>query len=108
MSYLRCGTYSQQIVGGVGGSCTNEISILAVRLNVIILRAACPVVTYYHQANSVCGRVAWTDEPAEMWLEGIISSNVLHDRGSLRVAYPVFKCTLAFALQWRKLTTNLR
>jgi len=40
---------------GPGGNCTNEIGILAVHLNVIILRAARLVVTYSHQANSDCG-----------------------------------------------------
>lgn len=52
--------------------------------------------------------MAWTDEPAEMRLEGIMSSNALHDGGGGRGAYSVFNCTLAFALQWRKLTANLR
>jgi len=54
------------------------------------------------------GGMAWTDEPAEMQLEGIISYNVLYDGGGERGAFPVFNCALAFALQWKKLTANLR
>jgi hypothetical protein len=52
--------------------------------------------------------MAWKDVPAEMRQEGIISSSVLLDGGGGKRVYPVFNRTLAFALQWRKLTANLR
>jgi len=52
--------------------------------------------------------MAWTDEPAEMRLESIISSNVLHDGGDGRGAYPVFNCALGISRAMEKTHSELQ